>query len=111
MRTPAPALHITCPGADISDAAALRVAVELACAALAAGAVLVVPTETFYGLCVRADDASALARLAALKGRPEGKAMATLAADRAQVLEACRMPDTLAPLARALWPGPQRPGR
>jgi len=40
--------------------------------ALAAGRLVVYPTDTLFGLGARADDAEAVERLAAVKGRPPG---------------------------------------
>jgi L-threonylcarbamoyladenylate synthase len=81
-------------------------ALDDAARALRAGGVVAYPTETFYGLGALARDARAVARLAAAKGRPEGKPLPLVAADLAAV-EAVAV---LGPLARRLaarfWPGP-----
>jgi len=42
---------------------------DLVLAAIARGEVVAIPTDTVYGLAARADDASAVGRIAALKGR------------------------------------------
>jgi L-threonylcarbamoyladenylate synthase len=70
------------------------------------GGVVVYPTETFYGVGALARDAAAVARVAVAKGRPEGKPLPLLAADRAQVEELAALGGTAARLADALWPGP-----
>ena len=46
-------------------------AIERAAQALAAGALVVVPTETVYGLAARADDDRAVMRIFETKGRPK----------------------------------------
>jgi len=72
-------------------------------AALRRGAVVVIPTDTVYGIAARADDADAMARLFALKGRDAGKSIAVLVADlgQARSLTTHRL-DRFAPF----WPGP-----
>ena len=55
-------------------AAGLEAAVDAACEALSRpGAVVLVPTETVYGLVCRADDAAARQRICALKDRDATK--------------------------------------
>ena len=77
-----------------------------ACEVLESGRLVALPTETVYGLAARADDASALARLAEIKGRPKDIAF-TWHVGTAEAIE--RFPD-LSPAARRLaeryWPGP-----
>lgn len=74
--------------------------------ALAAGQIVALPTETVYGLAVRADDPEALKRLATCKGRADEQCLTQVVAD-GQILE--DLPE-LGPLARRLgeryWPGP-----
>lgn len=53
-------------------------------AALRRGTVVVIPTDTVYGLAARADDADAMARLFALKGRDATKSIAVLVSDLGQ---------------------------
>lgn len=74
--------------------------------ALAAGEVVVVPTETVYGLAVRADDEQALERLRAIKGRQEGHAFTWHAASGASALEGSELPAWTGRVAAANWPGP-----
>lgn len=75
-------------------------------ALLARGALCALPTETVYGLAVRADRPEALEALRVLKGRPSDLAFTWHVAERAAV-EHFR---ELRPLARRLteryWPGP-----
>jgi L-threonylcarbamoyladenylate synthase len=80
---------------------------ERAAAILRAGGLVAIPTETVYGLAVRADDAAAVARLFAAKGRPSDNPLIVHVADIADVLLVAR---ELTPLARRLLerhaPGP-----
>jgi L-threonylcarbamoyladenylate synthase len=77
-----------------------------AAAVLRAGGLVAYPTETFYGLGARALDALAVARVARAKGRPDGKPLPLLAADRDQVEAVARLEGLAARLAERLWPGP-----
>ncbi|MBG0775570.1 MAG: Sua5/YciO/YrdC/YwlC family protein [Desulfovibrionaceae bacterium] len=81
-------------------------------AALRRGGVVVYPTGTFYAVGCAYDAPAALARVAALKGRPEGKPFSLLAADRTQLAQlAAPARDAaqaalLDALAARFWPGP-----
>jgi L-threonylcarbamoyladenylate synthase len=77
-------------------------------AALEAGAVVVLPTDTVYGLVALASDASATERLFALKQRADGVPLAVLCSSVAQALALAAHPDDPAVLAVAdrWWPGP-----
>lgn len=85
---------------------ALLARIDDAAAALRRGGVIAYPTETFYGLGALARDAAALARLAAAKGRPEGKPLPLLAADLAAVEEVAILSPRARALAARFWPGP-----
>ena len=78
--------------------------VDAAAQALLDGALVVLPTETVYGLAARADDLRAVARIYEVKGRP-----IVHVADGITALSDTWGADT-APLARLLaeefWPGP-----
>jgi L-threonylcarbamoyladenylate synthase len=75
--------------------------------ALAAGGVVALPTETFYGLAVDAFDAAALVRLNRLKGKEENAPVLLLVADREQAAEvAAELPPVFSTLAERFWPGP-----
>ena len=82
-----------------------------AAAALLRGALVVLPTETVYGLAGRADDPAAVARIYATKGRPSLHPVIVHVADPrldpsapgSWVREA---PDYARKLAAACWPGP-----
>ena len=74
--------------------------------ALEEGGLVALPTETVYGIAARADDRSALAKLAALKGRPPSQPLTWHVGSFA----ALERFDQLSPLVRRLvrryWPGP-----
>lgn len=71
------------------------------------GGVLLLPTDTIYGLHTRATDETAVARIAALKGRDDQKPFLALGSSIDQ-LEAlgCRFPEAAVPALEELWPGP-----
>jgi len=81
-----------------------RVRKELA-AILAKDGVVVLPTETVYGLAARADSAAALERLRELKGRPADLPLTWHVGSQAALASAA-LPNTVARLAKAYWPGP-----
>jgi len=89
--------RLTTSAADLDRAAAL----------LRAGALVAIPTETVYGLAVRADDAAAVAALFAAKGRPTDNPLIVHVPDVASVL---LVASTITPVARTLLerlaPGP-----
>jgi len=73
---------------------------------LADGGLLGLPTETVYGLAVRADAPQALERLAALKGRPAEQAFTWHVASPACLQDFHELPRLVARLTRRYWPGP-----
>ena len=85
------------------DAAGVARAAEL----LRAGGLVAIPTETVYGLAVRADDDAAVRRLFAAKGRPADNPLIVHVADAAAVAAVVA---EVTPLARHLLarfaPGP-----
>jgi L-threonylcarbamoyladenylate synthase len=81
--------------------------VDEALAALRDGRLVVLPTDTVYGLCADGYREAPYRRLCRLKGRPEGMPTALLAADLDVILDA--VPEArgwAAVAARALLPGP-----
>jgi len=85
------------------DAAGIARAAEL----LRAGELVAIPTETVYGLAVRADDAAAVGRLFAAKGRPADNPLIVHVAEVADVLQVAREVTPLAQLLLThLAPGP-----
>jgi L-threonylcarbamoyladenylate synthase len=78
-----------------------------AIAAIRNGEVVVLPTDTVYGLAATADHASACAALYELKGRPAGQATALVAASVDVLLE--RVPELrgrAGQMVSAILPGP-----
>ena len=76
---------------------------EQACEVLATGGVIAYPTETYYGLGVRADLPDAVARLAAIKERD---AQLPVIADCIETaLQWADIGPALQPLLLQLWPG------
>jgi L-threonylcarbamoyladenylate synthase len=87
----------------VSDEGALPAAV----AALRAGEVIVVPTDTVYGLAALPEDAGAVHRIYLAKSRPEGMPLPVLAAsvDQVRQLGVAFTPHATT-LAARWWPGP-----
>lgn len=81
--------------------------IRRAAEACRAGELVIVPTETVYGVAVRADSPGALERLRAAKGRDAGKHLTRMAAE-ADAIRAAGIPmeDAARRLAEAFWPGP-----
>jgi L-threonylcarbamoyladenylate synthase len=86
---------------SIADAPTAAQIQEIA-AALLGGAVLLLPTDTIYGLHALYGSAG-VDRIRAMKGREENKPFVTIAADVSQLEKiGAEVPDAL----RDLWPGP-----
>lgn len=83
------------------DAQGLAAAVE----ALRTGRPIVVPTDTVYGLAVRAGDPVALDEIFTLKRRPAERSIAVLVADVDQAAEIVEVDDRARRVAQACWPG------
>ena len=74
--------------------------------ALRAGEVVVLPTDTVYGVAVRADAPGAAGRLADLKGRAAGQPVAVLVASIEQAGSVGVLSGWARSLAERWWPGP-----
>lgn len=84
----------------------LAAAVDLVAGVRSSSGVVVLPTETFYGLAADPADPVAVERIRALKGRPADLGMPVLCAGWDQVDALVEVSDRWrGPLAR-LWPGP-----
>ena len=80
---------------------------RLAAEVLGDGGLVVVPTDTVYGLAVRPDDVDAVRAVYRVKSRPEGMHLPVLAASLAQVRAlGVAFPAGADALARRWWPGP-----
>ena len=92
---------------DLAAAAAAAAAVTEAANVLRRGGLVVLPTETVYGLGARARDERAIARVFAAKGRPTHHPLIAHVAGEAQAAElAASWPEQAALCARTFWPGP-----
>lgn len=81
--------------------------VERAVEAVRAGRLVVLPTDTVYGLACDPSREDAVRRLSELKGRSPGKPIALVAASVDQLLEAVpELRGSAETLARSLLPGP-----
>ncbi len=86
--------------------AADAAAIEDAAAALARGELVVLPTETVYGLAADAANADAIARVYRLKGRPADHPLIVHVLDAAQASWWSAWSPRAQRLADAFWPGP-----
>jgi L-threonylcarbamoyladenylate synthase len=77
-----------------------------AAAALKLGGLVIMPTETVYGLAADAGDALAVAAVYAAKGRPAFNPLIAHVADVAAARRIARFDDRAERLAAAFWPGP-----
>jgi L-threonylcarbamoyladenylate synthase len=78
-----------------------------AAAAIRAGGVVAIPTDTLYGLAVDPFSAPAVSRLFSVKGRSASHAIALIAADTEQVItQIGPLPVNARRLASEYWPGP-----
>ncbi|HSR15807.1 MAG TPA: L-threonylcarbamoyladenylate synthase, partial [Gemmatimonadales bacterium] len=77
-----------------------------AVAVLGSGGVVGIPTDTVYGIGADPFDEAAVARLYAIKGREEAKAISVLAADAAQAATVALVPEAARRIAGRHWPGP-----
>jgi L-threonylcarbamoyladenylate synthase len=84
------------PAADIAGAAV----------ALKAGGLVILPTETVYGLAADAGDAQAVAAIYAAKGRPAFNPLIAHVADAAAARRIAVFEERAERLAAAFWPGP-----
>ena len=81
--------------------------VGVAVARLRAGGLVAMPTETVYGLAADAENAAAVARIFAVKGRPADHPLIVHLASAGQLGEwVTDVPTPAAALAAACWPGP-----
>lgn len=82
------------------------ITVEAAVAAIRAGEVVVIPTDTVYGLAGDPSNPEAVERIYAIKGRPSQLELSLLAADISQLDGLVEMDGVARSLAAAFWPGP-----
>jgi tRNA threonylcarbamoyl adenosine modification protein (Sua5/YciO/YrdC/YwlC family) len=82
------------------------ITVLAAVAAIRAGEVVVIPTDTVYGLAGDPSNPEAVERIYAIKGRPPQLELSLLAADISQLDGLVEMDGVARSLAAAFWPGP-----
>lgn len=85
-----------------ADDAAITAAAQL----LRAGQIVAIPTETVYGLAADAQNAEAVARIYAAKGRPDFNPLIVHVRDRKAAEKLGLFNATARALADAFWPGP-----
>ncbi|MDR0905095.1 MAG: threonylcarbamoyl-AMP synthase [Oscillospiraceae bacterium] len=68
--------------------------------------IVIVPTETVYGIAANVVDGVAMAKLIAAKQRPDGKPFSLLVAGLETVADIAEVTDDARKLAGAFWPGP-----
>lgn len=90
---------------EVDPAAPDTVAVQAAVAALGAGELVVLPTETVYGIAARPDNATATARIFDAKRRPSDLSLPVLAESSAQAWTLAATSEVAEALARRFWPG------
>ena len=81
-------------------------AIARAAAALRAGEIVALPTETVYGLAARADAAAAVAAIYRAKGRPDFNPLIVHVPDLAAAMRLAEVDARAMALAEAFWPGP-----
>lgn len=81
-------------------------ALDQAAKALAAGLLVVLPTDTVYGIAAQVDKPEALSSLFAAKGRSRDLALPVLVADAGQARTLGKFSRDAELLAQGFWPGP-----
>ncbi len=81
-------------------------AIEAGAAALARGELVIMPTETVYGLAGAAADPAAVARIYAAKGRPRFNPLIAHVGALETAVAIGRFDDRALAAARSFWPGP-----
>lgn len=80
--------------------------IDAAVAALRAGHVVAIPTETVYGLAADAGNADAVANIYRTKGRPDFNPLIVHVPDAATAQRLARFDERAIQLAGQFWPGP-----
>jgi L-threonylcarbamoyladenylate synthase len=78
-----------------------------AASVISSGGLVIIPTETVYGIAANASDDKALGKLYEIKKRPKDKPFAMLIAEKTKVAElACDISPVGYKLMHKFWPGP-----
>ena len=80
--------------------------IQHAAVALKRGELVILPTETVYGLAADAANGEAVARIFEAKGRPRFNPLIAHVADAARAERIAMLDDRARRLADAFWPGP-----
>jgi len=88
-----------------SDPSDARAALDSAAEVIAAGGVVLIPTESYYGLGVDPGRREAVERVYALKGRPDGLALPVVCSDWGQVDSLVDISDAHRVKLSRIWPG------
>ena len=84
-----------------------RLAVERAAEVLGRGGLVLIPTETVYGLGADALNEDAVLRIFLAKGRPQDNPLIIHVPDSSWLARYCQnVPDAAYALAEKFWPGP-----
>jgi L-threonylcarbamoyladenylate synthase len=81
-------------------------AIDAAADAIEAGLLVIIPTETVYGIATRPDDHAATARLFEAKRRPPDLNVPVLAANASEAFGVASATGPAERLAASFWPGP-----
>jgi L-threonylcarbamoyladenylate synthase len=81
-------------------------AIDEIVAALEDGSLVVIPTDTVYGLAAHLGSASAIRAIFEAKGRADSKPIPVLGADVRQLEQVALFDDRARSLAQRFWPGP-----
>ena len=82
-------------------------AIDRIVAHLTSGELLIIPTETVYGLVADATNPRAIEKMFALKKRPKDRPLSVLIADQRWMPQwSSAIPQSALQLAEAFWPGP-----
>ncbi|MEG2314092.1 L-threonylcarbamoyladenylate synthase, partial [Brevundimonas sp.] len=90
----------------MSDAPKKGDSPEKAAEALRAGQLVILPTETVYGLAADASNPEAVAKIFEAKGRPRFNPLIAHVADLVSAESIAVFDDRARALAKAFWPGP-----
>jgi L-threonylcarbamoyladenylate synthase len=82
------------------------VGIDRAAECLRGGGVIVIPTDTVYGVVALARDPAAVRRLYAVKRRPERQPVILLVSDAGQAAQLAHYGEPAAQLMHRYWPGP-----
>ena len=80
--------------------------VDQAVEVIRAGGLVVIPTDTVYGLCCDVTDPEAIGAIFRIKGRPSSKPLPVLGADPGALTSVAAFDRRAELVGRVFWPGP-----